>query len=93
MAANTNGPVEAKVKASTIASYIGAFLLTALANGVQDEDHALILGNAFPEWLETLLLPLLPALASFAAGWAARHTPRPDLGAAGPGGPSNVNLT
>lgn len=74
----TAGPVEEKVKWATAASYLASLLLTALANGIQDERHALVLG-AMPEVLESLLLPLLPALATFAAGWAAKHTHRPDL--------------
>lgn len=72
------GPIETKVTWATAASYVAALVLVAVANAVQDADHALILG-ALPEAWESILLPLLPALATFAAGWAAKHTPRPDL--------------
>lgn len=73
--ANDTYPVEPKVKAGTLASYVATFLLAALVNGVQDEDHAVLLGT-MPEWLETLLLPLLPALATLAAGYLAKHQHR-----------------
>lgn len=69
--------VETKVTASTIGAYVATFLLTALLNGVQNEDHALLLGNGMPEWLETFLLPLLPSALTFALGWLAPHTHRP----------------
>lgn len=79
MADTTKAPVEQKVVASTGAAYVAAFFLTAFINGAQSEDHALLLG-ALPEWVEVVLLPLLPAVATFLSGYMARHTPRPDLG-------------
>lgn len=75
-------PVEPKVQAATLASYAATFLVTMFANIAQDEDHALLLG-LIPEWAETLLLPLLPALATLAAGYAAKHQHRRPAAPAG----------
>lgn len=76
------GPIETKVKWASIASYLASVVLVALANALQDADHALVLGE-IPELLESLLLPLLPALATFLAGYSARHTFRHDLRGSG----------
>jgi hypothetical protein len=73
-----SGPVEEKVKWATAASYLAGLVVTALANAAQDEDHALLLGF-LPEWLESLLLPLLISAPTLYAGWQAKHTHRPDL--------------
>lgn len=79
--ASSSGTIEQKVKASTAASYLVSLVVIALANGIQDHEGSLLLGS-LPDWLESLLLPLLPAIATFLAGWAAKHTHRPDLPAA-----------
>ncbi len=70
--------VETKVTWATIGAYLASLFLVAIANGLQDVDHALVLG-AMPEALETILLPALPAAVTFVSGWLAKHTPRPDL--------------
>ena len=67
-----NAPLEPKVKAASIASYLVSAVVVGLANIVQDEDHALLLGNWY-EWVETLLLPIFPALAALGAGYRAQH--------------------
>lgn len=67
-----NWPLEPKVKAATLSSYLGSLLVVAGTNIAQDEDHALLLGT-MPEWLESLLLPLVPALAALGAGYWAKH--------------------
>lgn len=76
-ASNSAPIIETKVKASTAGSYIGALLLMALADGVQNEG-SLILGG-LPDWLEPFIVALLPAVVTFATGYLAKHTHRPDL--------------
>lgn len=71
-------PVEPKVKAATAASYFVTLVLVAVANAVQDQDVALLLGFA-PQWLESVLLPLVPALGALLAGYVARHQHRRKL--------------
>lgn len=73
-----SAPVEAKVKTTTLATYLTTFGLTVLVYVVQNVDHALLLGF-LPRWAESLLLPMVPSLIIFVTGWATRHTPRPDL--------------
>jgi hypothetical protein len=42
-----------------------------------NSDHSLI---AFlPDWLEAVIIPLLPTGLAAAAGYKAKHTARPDL--------------
>ena len=72
----SKAPVEAKVKAMTLASYLagvgGVAILQAL-----NSDHSLI---AFlPDWVEAVAIPLLPTALAAVAGYRAKHTPRPDL--------------
>lgn len=76
MGEKTKAPTELKVKASTLAAYAGSTVALAVLNGVS-ADASVISG--MPDWLEALLLPAVPALAAFVAGWRARHTHRPDL--------------
>lgn len=67
--------VEAKVKASTFASYLAGLALLAVLNGITDTN--LVAG--LPDWLEVIVAPFVPAVVTLAAGYIARHTPRPDL--------------
>jgi hypothetical protein len=68
--------VEAKVKASTAAAYLGLLAVLAPLQAVQAN---LDLIEFLPDWLETLAVPLLPGLITYVAGYATRHEPRPDL--------------
>lgn len=77
------GPVEKKVAWASVGTYLGLVVLLAVVNAV-NADATLISG--LPDWLETLLLPLVPAMVSFLGGYTAKHTPRPDLEATPPPG-------
>jgi uncharacterized membrane protein YhdT len=63
------GAVETKTKAGAIAAYVSAFLLFAvLTNSSTDLTF-------LPDWLETIIYPLLPALVSFLASYLKKHKP------------------
>lgn len=70
------GPVEKKVKASAYATYGGVVLLMLIMQGVSNDPGMIAF---LPDWLETLIIPLVPAGLTWAAGYRAKHTPRPDL--------------
>lgn len=63
--------VETKVKASTVAAFIGFSALLYVLQAVQGEP---LLLNPLPDVLEPLALAVLPALVTLAAGWKAKHT-------------------
>ncbi len=63
------GAVEEKTKAGAVAAYIAAFALFAvLTNSSTDLTF-------LPDWLETVIYPLLPALVSFLASYLKSHRP------------------
>lgn len=64
--------IEAKVKASSLASFAVGVAL-ALLNDVQN-DHALLGSVSAP--VQAVVLMVAPPLATFLAGWATKHTPR-----------------
>ncbi|GGX01827.1 holin [Streptomyces chryseus] len=66
-------PVETKVKAASIASYLGFTGLLAILVTVQD-DAGIVAG--LPDVIEPFVLSLIPAAITFASGWKAKHTPR-----------------
>ncbi len=68
--------LERKVKAAAAGSYLGSVALLAVLQAV-NSDLSLI--DFLPDWAETILVPLVPAAITTVAGWAAKHTPRPDL--------------
>lgn len=68
-------PVEAKVKAASIASYVGLAALLAILNAVTETN----LVSGLPDVIEVLVAPVIPAAITLVAGYKARHTPRPDL--------------
>lgn len=68
--------VEAKVKAATAGTYLASAAALAVLNAVQ-ADASLIAG--LPDWLEALLLPLVPTAIAFISGYEAPHTQRPDV--------------
>ena len=77
------GPVETKVQASTGAAAVSGLALWALGHWV--------FKGSVPDVVASWVYVLVPAAVTFAAGYAARHTPRP--AAALPVLPSNVTVT
>lgn len=75
-ALSITGKVEKKVTAATIGTYVAGVVLLAILTGVQSNPGLI---SGFPDWLESILLPLVPAAVAFLSGWNAKHTPRPDL--------------
>ncbi len=69
-------PIEAKVKAMTLASYLAGVALVAVIQAISDTPSMIAF---LPDWIETITLPLLPTALTAATGYKARHTPRPDL--------------
>jgi hypothetical protein len=63
------GPVETKVKASTAAAAVSGLALWALGTYV-------FKGNV-PDVVTSWVYVLTPAVITFAAGYVAKHTPRP----------------
>jgi len=70
------GPIEKKVTWSAVGTYLGSVAAVAVLTTVSG-DPGLISG--LPDWLEALLLPLIPTAVAFFSGYSAQHTPRPDL--------------
>lgn len=66
-------PVETKVGAATGAAYLTSSGLLAVLGHMQDGERLL---DAMPDSASALVLALVPAILTFAAGWSARHTPR-----------------
>lgn len=63
------GKVESKTKAAAWSTYAGAFVLfTVLTNTATDLSF-------LPDWLETVLYPLVPAAAAFLGGYLKNHKP------------------
>lgn len=79
--ARSRAIVELKVIGATAAAGVVGVGATVLNQTVGDEQ---LLGG-LPVWAQTLITMLVPPVATFAAGWSARHTPRPDLAAGSPG--------
>ncbi len=70
---STAAPVETKVKASTVGTYLAGVAALAVVNALV-ADASLISG--LPDVVEVLVAPVFPALAALVAGYVARHTPR-----------------
>lgn len=66
-------PIETKVKAATLAAYLGSTALLAVLTAVQDQPE---LVSWLPAWLAPFLLAVIPAAVTAVAGYQARHTPR-----------------
>jgi len=69
------GPIETKVKASTLVALLASLAL-ALLNGIVAESE--ILGS-LPPALQFVILTLAPTLAVFLAGYSAPHTRRSNV--------------
>jgi len=72
----STAPVEAKVKASTTATFL-AGLVIAVLNAVVADNSLL---GPLPVWLQAPLLTLVPTALTWLAGYQARHTPRGPAG-------------
>lgn len=72
---SVKAPVEAKVKAAGIATYLGLGAALAILAGVTDLN--LIAG--LPDWLEVFVAPMLPTAITTITAYRTKHTPRPDL--------------
>jgi len=68
--------IEAKVIAATAMS-TGVGVAVAVLNDVE-ADHSLLGG--MPAWAQALVLVVVPPVASFLAGYQAKHTPRTPKG-------------
>jgi hypothetical protein len=77
------GPVEAKVQASTAVAAVSGLALWALGRYV--------FKTGVPDVVASWIYVLVPGLLTFAAGYLAKHTPRP--AAPLPAVPSNVTVT
>lgn len=87
--------IEAKVAASTAAA-AGLGIVAAVLNDVENDSS--LIGGA-PAWVQAVVLVVVPPLATFVAGYQAKHTPRPPAmpgaaavptPAAGPAGPTDA---
>lgn len=63
------GRVEEKTKAGAWVAYVGAFVLFAVLTNTATDLTFL------PDWLETIVLPLVPAVASLLGGYLKNHKP------------------
>lgn len=66
-------PVEKKVGAATVATYLASTGLLAILATVQD--NARLLGW-MPDSLAPFVLAVVPTAIAFVSGWAAKHSPR-----------------
>lgn len=78
--------IEAKVVAAT-ATTAAAGIGVAVLNDVE-ADHSLLGGT--PSWLQALILVVVPPLATFLAGYQAKHTARPTDAPATPSTPTSA---
>lgn len=69
MPADSSGAVESKTKAGALSAYAGAFVLFAILTSTATDLSFL------PDWLETLLYPLVPALVAFLGSYLKSHQP------------------
>lgn len=69
-------PVEAKVKAATVATFL-AGLAIAVLNAVVADNSLL---GPLPSWAQAPVLALVPSALAFLAGYQARHTLRGPAG-------------
>jgi predicted lysophospholipase L1 biosynthesis ABC-type transport system permease subunit len=64
-----NGPVETKTKAGALAAYVGAFVLFAVLTNTATDLSFL------PDWVETIIYPLIPAIVAFLGAYLKSHKP------------------
>lgn len=63
--------VERKTLFSALAAYVIPLLALGAANWLGDAN----LFDSMPDWLETILAPLIPALSAFLVGYGTSHRP------------------
>lgn len=63
------GRIEEKTKAGAWVAYVGAFVLFAVLTNTTTDLSFL------PDWLETLVYPLIPALAGLVGAYLKNHKP------------------
>lgn len=63
------GRVEEKTKAGALVAYAGAFVLFAILTNTATDLSFL------PDWVETILYPLIPAVASLLGAYLKNHKP------------------
>lgn len=74
-----NAPVELKVKAATSATFVVS-LVIAVLNAVVADDSLL---QPLPDWLQPIIIALVPTAVTFLSAWNAKHTPRTPAPSAG----------
>jgi hypothetical protein len=74
--ASVAAPVEAKVKAAGIATYLGLAALLGVLNAATDIN----LVSGLPDVIEVFVAPMIPTAITTVTAYMTRHTPRPDLG-------------
>lgn len=67
--AHTDGPIETKTKAAAWFAYAGAFVLFAILTSTATDLSFL------PDWLETLIYPLIPAVVALLGSYMTAHKP------------------
>lgn len=70
-------PVEKKVTAASVATFLASTGLLALLATVQD--NAQLVGF-LPDAVAPFILALIPTAVTFISGWAAKHSPRGPAG-------------
>lgn len=75
--AATAKPIEKKVTTSAIAAYLGVMVLLQILGAVSGNP---LLIDGLPDWLEAIIIPVIPAAITFLTGYQTKHTPRADLG-------------
>lgn len=71
----TPAPIEKKVTAATIATYFGSVVMLAILGAVSSNP---LLISGLPDWIEAILIPVIPALVTFFTAYRTAHTPRPE---------------
>ena len=77
----STGPVERKVQASSAAAAASGLLLFILGR--------YLFKGTVPDVVASWVYAVIPGVLAFAAGWLAKHTPRPEAAAA-PAPPAEV---
>ncbi|MFD9225371.1 holin [Streptomyces sp. NPDC060064] len=66
-------PVEKKVTAGTVATYLASTGLLAILAAAKDNAE---LVGFLPDALAPFILAIVPTAIAFVSGWAAKHSPR-----------------
>lgn len=69
-----SAPVETKVTAASVATYLGSTALLAVLTAAQGDAR---LVEFMPDGLAPFVLGAIPTAIAFVGGWVAKHTPRP----------------